>query len=330
MDGSAGRCPKGARQGPLGSSAERGERWRRHTPLPTGERDKWHLRAAPWRRRAAPVLCPTGCPHRPHGPGPRSNSALREETLSITTVSITQFQGQVQRLSRTEEAPGKGLPGSCAPPMHHPPRTLCHGSTCLLRMFARPGVCPGAASTGPAGAAAGTLDTGVDTTVPAVGKGEGEAAQERCSAAPGRREPFHRPPRDRERPSCPPEAAERLPGTVAPAAPQHTGCPAGGAPAGSGRAGMRRDPDRPRDPRCDAAPPVPSPAFPPSSRRLRAPPAAAVAHACAAVAVPGCGQSPAHTARPRREQVTSAAGWRVSPFKWLGALLLRLCFYSRR
>lgn len=208
--------------------------------------------------------------------------------------------------------------------MHHPPRTLCHGRTCRAGcLFVRAGVCPGSAGTGDAG--------GTTALPPGAGRGGGEAARERCSAALGRRERFQRPPSDRQRLPCPPEAAGRLPSTAAPAAP-------------GTRAGMLRVPHRARDPPCEAAPPVPAlPSLPCIASQL--PAAADTAGGSAGRRLCRCRrprrrhrgeQSPAHSARPRREQVTSAAGWRVSPFKWMGSFpgnipaAPRLCFCRRR
>lgn len=70
--------PEGSTPGPpqlLGRGGSAGGGTCRSSP---GQGTKWHLRAAPWRQRAAPVLCLTGSPHCPPGPGQRSNSALRE------------------------------------------------------------------------------------------------------------------------------------------------------------------------------------------------------------------------------------------------------------
>lgn len=194
--------------------------------------------------------------------------------------------------------------------MHHPPRTLCHGGrrrTCPLRMFAQAGVCPGAASTGPAGAAAGRRDTAgtQQRCRPERARGGGEADRARCSAAPGRRERFHLPPGDRERLSCPPGVAGRLPSAAAAAGPRHTGCPAGDARPAMAERGFRAPPTVP-GPR----PRPRSPASLPSSRRLRAPPAAAVGDACAAVAVPGGEQSPSHAALTVRAlRARAGSGW---------------------
>ncbi|XP_030804926.1 transcription initiation factor TFIID subunit 4-like [Camarhynchus parvulus] len=265
------------------------------------------------RQRAAPCSALPGARTSPPGRGRVSS----ERKLSASPASPSQLQGRCRcRCSasrRTEDAPGKGgwpprrprgLPGSCAPPMHHPPRSLCHGSTCPLRMFARAVFAQAQRR--------GTLDTGGTQPCcrpPERARGGAEAARERCSAAPGRTE---RSP------------ASRGTGSACPARPKALGVCRARQPRRSRaarRAGTRRVPHRPRDPRSDRAPPVPAPVpaprHPPRLPALRAPPAAALGgDACVAAAVPGGDTAASRAPRTLRAltaQVSGAAGW-MAPF----------------
>lgn len=151
-------------------------------------------------------------------------------------------RGGGRLLSVTLRPTGRDYRAAARRPMHHPRRALCHGAAALH--LPAQDVCPGAASTGPAGAAAppaprvgqGSQDTThgwKDTAVRQSGRGAGGAAgRTGCCSAAGYGKPLHRSSSAgvNERLSCPPQLSGHLPRLAAPAG------TAGACPRSSGNA----------------------------------------------------------------------------------------------